>query len=236
MSEWWQGCLLSWRAPSDKKTENENEEMDKIYLKQPIIVEGRYDKIKLQGFVGSLIIATDGFRIFKDKEKQYMIRTLGKKHGLVILTDSDKAGLIIRNHIKSIAAGCKMTQVYIPQLVGKEARKAKPGKENLLGVEGMESKLLYDLFAANGLLDEAAPKTVRPITKQDLFADGLSGGVGSDQKRKLLMKELHIPPYLSANAFLEVCNSLLTFEEYESLVERVNALYKNQNDKMTQEE
>ncbi len=210
--------------------------MDKIYIKQPIIVEGRYDKIKLQSFVGSLIIATDGFRIFKDKEKQYMIRSLGQKYGLVILTDSDKAGLIIRNHIRSIAAGCKMTQVYIPQLLGKEARKAKPGKENLLGVEGMEIGLLKELFAANGLLKEGVQPPKQQITKQDLFADGFSGGVGSDQKRKLLMKELHVPPYLSANAFLEVCNSLLSYEEYKEKAKRITARYEQEMTKMTKEE
>ncbi len=203
--------------------------MDKIYIRQPIIVEGRYDKIKLQSFVGSMIIATDGFRIFKDKEKQYMIRTLGQKYGLVILTDSDKAGLIIRNHIKSIAGGAKMTQIYIPQIIGKEARKPKPGKENLLGVEGMEISLLRELFAQNGLTEDAdTSQSKRSITKQDLFADGFSGGVGSDQKRKLLMKELNIPPYLSANAFLEVCNGLLTFEQYKEKVKRINDAFEKE--------
>lgn len=192
--------------------------MEKIYLKQPVIVEGRYDKIKLQSMIGSLIIATDGFRIFKDKEKQYMIRTLGKKYGLVILTDSDKAGLIIRNHIKSIAGGCRMTQLYIPQIIGKEARKAKPGKENLLGVEGMEIDLLRKLFAEHGLTEVQTETKKDPITKQDFFADGLSGGVNSDLRRKAFMKRLNLPSYLSANALLEVCNNLLTKQEYDRLV------------------
>ena len=177
--------------------------MDKIYLKQPIIVEGRYDKIKLQNFIGSLIIATDGFRIFKDQEKRYMIRILGEKYGLIILTDSDKGGLVIRNHLKSIAGGCKMTHLYIPQIIGKEARKAKPGKDNLLGVEGMEISLLKELFVANGLIEEASD--IQPkerITKQDFFADGLSGRENSEQRRKAFMKKLKVPSYLSANALL----------------------------------
>lgn len=201
------------------------EKMDKIYLEQPVIVEGRYDKIKLQSMIGSLIIATDGFRIFKDKEKQYMIRTLGKKYGLVILTDSDKAGLIIRNHIKSIAGGCRMTQIYIPQIIGKESRKAKPGKENLLGVEGVEITLLRKLFADNGLTESTAEKHEKePITKQDFYMDGLSGMAGSEQKRRLFMEELGVPQYLSANALLEVCNSLLTKEEYKEKIKKLNAL------------
>lgn len=200
--------------------------MDRIYLKQPVIVEGRYDKMKLQELIGSLIIATDGFRIFKDKDKQYMIRTLGKKYGLVILTDSDKAGLIIRNHIKSVAGGCKIIQLYIPQIIGKEARKEKPGKENLLGVEGMELSLLREIFAANGLMEESGEKRGE-ITKQDFYLDGLSGGVGSDAKRRMLMKRLGVPQYLSANAFLEVCNSLLSRQEYQNLVQEIVSCEEN---------
>ncbi len=197
--------------------------MDKIYLKQPVIVEGRYDKIKLQAFIGSLIIATDGFRIFKDKEKQYMIRTLGKKYGLGILTDSDKGGLVIRNHLKSIAGGCKMIQLYIPQIIGKESRKAKPGKEHLLGVEGMEISLLRDIFAVNGLTDDAEEKSKQkdPITKQDFYQDGLSGRENSDFKRKAFMKRLGVPQYLSANALLDVCNSLLTKQEYDKILQEL---------------
>lgn len=208
------------------------EKMDKIYLKQPVIVEGRYDRMKLQEFIGSLIIATDGFRIFKDKEKQYMIRTLGKKYGLVILTDSDKAGLVIRNHIKSIAGGCRLTQLYIPQIIGKESRKAKPGKENLLGVEGMELSLLRELFAKHGLTEDSAQKSKDPITKQDLYLDGLSGGPGSELKRKVLMKRLGLPPYLSANAFLEVCNSLLDRQSYQKMVQELNSCEQMANDKI----
>lgn len=208
------------------------EKMDKIYLKQPVIVEGRYDRMKLQEFIGSLIIATDGFRIFKDKEKQYMIRTLGKKYGLVILTDSDKAGLVIRNHIKSIAGGCRLTQLYIPQIIGKESRKAKPGKENLLGVEGMELSLLRELFAKHGLTEDNAQKSKDPITKQDLYLDGLSGGPGSELKRKALMKRLGLPPYLSANAFLEVCNSLLDRQSYQKMVQELNSCEQMANDKI----
>lgn len=210
----------------------EMEKMDKIYLKQPVIVEGRYDRMKLQEFIGSLIIATDGFRIFKDKEKQYMIRTLGKKYGLVILTDSDKAGLVIRNHIKSIAGGCRLTQLYIPQIIGKESRKAKPGKENLLGVEGMELSLLRELFAKHGLTEDSALPNKDPITKQDLYLDGLSGGPGSELKRKALMKRLGLPPYLSANAFLEVCNSLLDRQSYQKMAQEINSCEQATNDEI----
>ena len=202
--------------------------MDKIYLKQPVIVEGRYDKIKLQSFIGSLIIATDGFRIFKDREKRYMIRTLGKKYGLIILTDSDKGGLVIRNHLKSIAGGCKMTQLYIPQIIGKESRKAKPGKENLLGVEGMEISLLKNIFAANGLTEETADMPPKEqITKQDFYADGLSGRENSELRRKAFMEKLGVPSYLSANALLDVCNSLLSREEYQRMVSEMTGSMAN---------
>ncbi len=198
--------------------------MEKIYLRQPVIVEGRYDKIKLQSLIGSLIIPTDGFRIFKDREKQAMIRTLGERYGLVVLTDSDKAGLIIRSHLKSIARNSKITQLYIPQIIGKEARKKAPGKEHLLGVEGMEITLLRRLFAENGLIedDKAGTTASDPITKQDFFADGFSGGENSAKKRGELIRRLKLPTYLSANALLEVCSRMLTKEEYRALVREIN--------------
>lgn len=198
--------------------------MEKIYLRQPVIVEGRYDKIKLQSLIGSLIIPTDGFRIFKDREKQAMIRTLGEQYGLVILTDSDRAGLVIRSHLKSIAGKSKIVQLYIPQIIGKEARKKTPGKEHLLGVEGMELSLLRRLFAENGLLEDAKARESAsdPITKQDFYADGFSGGENSAKKRGELIKRLRLPPYLSANALLEVCSRMLTKEEYRALVRKIN--------------
>lgn len=200
--------------------------MEKIKINRVIIVEGKYDQIKLSALIDGIIIKTDGFRIYKDKEKAALIRALGKKHGLLVLTDSDHAGFQLRGYLRSIAKDADIRQVYIPQVKGKERRKAKPGKENLLGVEGMTAETLYALLKKAGVevADEPRDENVRRITKLDFFEDGLSGGADSAAKRQLLLKELDLPSYLTANALLEIINSMMTYEEYKSFADRCTAL------------
>lgn len=193
---------------------------EKIFLAPAIIVEGKYDKIKLSNFIGSLIIQTDGFRIFKDKEKRALIKSLAQKNGIVIITDSDTAGFKIRGFIKSIAKDCNIWHIYIPHIHGKESRKATPSKENLLGVEGMDISILKELLIKNGVLGDT--KRSIAITKQDFYCDGLSGSSNSKNKRESLLKALNLPTYVSANALVEVTNQLLTYDEYKELVENIS--------------
>ena len=182
-----------------------------------IVVEGKYDKIKLESLIDGMIITTDGFRIFRDRKKQEMIRKLARKNGLIVLTDSDVAGFQIRNLIRSIAPDAEVRHVYIPQIAGKEKRKAAPSKEGTLGVEGLDITLLRRLLEEQGVI--GTPKRpVRPITKMDFLEDGLSGGENSAEKRRRLMQKLDLPPYLSAKALLQVLNELLSYEEYRTLI------------------
>lgn len=189
--------------------------MEKIKIDRVVIVEGKYDQVKLASLIDGIIIKTDGFRIYKDKEKADMIRTLGKKKGLLILTDSDHAGFQLRGYIRNIAKGADIKQIYIPQIKGKERRKEKAGKEGLLGVEGMDADLLRDLLKKAGV-DATVSADRRLITKADFFEDGLSGGPDAAQKRGALLKHLGLPAYLTANALLEIINSMLTYEEYRN--------------------
>ena len=194
--------------------------MEKIKLRQAVIVEGKYDRIKVSSLIDGLIIQTDGFRIYKDKQKIAMIRAVALQQGVVILTDSDRAGFKIRGFLHSIAAGAEVTNLYIPQVSGKERRKAGPGAEGLLGVEGIDVQTLRALFQKAGLLDEAPPPE-RPITRMDFYEDGFMGGADASKRRAALLKHLGLPGYLTTNSLLEVINSLMTYEEsrvfYKSL-------------------
>lgn len=188
--------------------------MEKIKLRQAVIVEGKYDRIKLSSFIDGLILQTDGFRIYKDKQKIAMIRAVALRQGVVILTDSDRAGFCIRGFLHSIAAGAEITNLYIPQITGKERRKTEPGAEGFLGVEGIDLAVLRGLFQKAGLLDETPAVSLRPITRMDFYENGLMGGTGSSSRRALLLKHLGLPSYLTTNSLLEVINSLMTYEEY----------------------
>ena len=190
--------------------------MEKIKIDRVVIVEGKYDQVKLASLIDGVIIKTDGFRIYKDKEKADMIRTLGKKKGLLILTDSDHAGFQLRGYIRNIAKGADIKQVYIPQIKGKERRKEKAGKEGLLGVEGMNADLLRELLQKAGVEAKTAEENRPLITKADFFVDGLSGGADASEKRAALLKYLGLPAYLTANALLEIINSMMTYEEYRT--------------------
>ncbi len=184
-----------------------------IHIAQAIIVEGKYDKIKLSSIMDAVILVTNGFRIFRDPEKMALIRYYAKTTGVIVLTDSDTAGFKIRNYLKGAVQEGKLYHVYIPDIYGKERRKEKPSAEGKLGVEGIDKKRLLEAFAKAGILaDETAEKT-DPITKLDLYELGLSGGADSKQKRKALQKKLGLPDLLSASSLLEVLNTMMTRDE-----------------------
>lgn len=185
-----------------------------IKLKMPVIVEGKYDKITLENVIDALIIPTNGFSLFKDKEKCALIRTLAKKHGVAVVTDSDSAGNLIRAHIKNIVGDGEIINVYIPRIEGKEKRKHTPGKEGVLGVEGMSVQVLEEAFRKSGITGERIEKKSREITKLHLFERGLSGGENSAERRKQLLSRLDLPCNLSPNAMLDILNTMLTFEEF----------------------
>lgn len=189
--------------------------MEKLAVREVVIVEGKYDKIKLSSLIDGLIIPLDGFRIYKDKEKTAMLRAIAQKQGAVIVTDSDRAGFQLRNYLKSLLAGAKVSHVYIPQIAGKERRKATPGKEGLLGVEGIDAATLRQAFLRAGIgSDQPGIQPDEPITRMDFFDAGLMGGQDSAKKRRELQKKLALPGYLSGNSLLQCINSLMTRAEF----------------------
>ncbi len=182
--------------------------MEKIKTDKVIIVEGKYDKIKLSSFIDGHILTTDGFSIFNNKEKCALIRMLSEKCGIVILTDSDGAGFVIRNKIKSIAGGeCDVVNLYAPQIVGKEARKKEASKQGYLGVEGLEIDTLREIFK-KAHIDGTISKEFSSYNKKDLYFLGLSGQNDSSKKRDEICKDNDLPLGMSANAFLEAVNLL----------------------------
>lgn len=189
-----------------------------IKLDKPVIVEGKYDKITLENIIDALIIPTEGFGIFKNKEKCDMIRTLGEKNGLIILTDSDSAGNMIRSHIKKIANGAEIINVYIPQIKGKEKRKAHSGKEGILGVEGMTKEIIEQALIKSGVSVREVQKTNEKITKCDMFLAGISGNENSSEKRKTLLSKLGLPTNLSSSAMLDILNTLFSREEFFEVI------------------
>ena len=182
----------------------------KLRIQEAIVVEGRYDKNTLSQLVDTLILETAGFGIFKNQEQLALLRRAAQTRGLIVLTDSDGAGFVIRNRIKSAIPPRYLKHAYIPDVYGKERRKAKPGREGKLGVEGMPPAVLEEVLrkAQATILDENAPKPFSgpPITKADLCTAGFSGGTDSAQKRKDLLKRLELPEHLSANGLLAVLN------------------------------
>lgn len=188
-----------------------------IKIDEAIIVEGKYDKIKLSSIVDAVIITTNGFGIFKDKEKLELIRYYAKKTGIVILTDSDSAGRRIRGYIKGAVGGGRIINVFIPDVFGKEKRKEKPSAEGKLGVEGISAKLLREAFEKSGIT--ASARTADPdITKFTLYELGLSGGTGSSELRKRLQRRLGLPSLMSSGALTEVLNTMMTAAELETHV------------------
>ena len=185
-----------------------------IKLTQPVIVEGKYDKITLENVIDALIITTNGFRIFRDKEKCKLIRTLAKKYGVIVITDSDNAGNQIRAYIKKIVGNSRIINVYVPQLKGKEKRKAQPSAQGFLGVEGMTREIIEAALKKSGVTGKSVQQNPQRITKTDLFERGLSGRENSSQRRTELLKRLQLPENLSPNAMLDILNTILTYEEF----------------------
>lgn len=190
-----------------------------IKIKEAVIVEGKYDKIRLSSLIDGLIITTDGFGIFKDKEKMQMLRRLAETRGLLIITDSDSAGFVIRNHLKSCISPNLIKHAYIPDIFGKERRKTERSKEGKLGVEGMSTEVLTAALQKAGVVctddsNSDEPENRRMITRQDFFRAGLSGGDGSSAKRAELLTVLGLPQRMTANALLGVINDYMTWEQF----------------------
>ena len=201
-----------------------------IKIKEAVIVEGKYDKIKLSSLIDGLIIETGGFQIFSDREKIELLRRLADTRGLLLLTDSDSAGFLIRNHIQSCIPKEKIRHAYIPDLYGKEKRKLHPSKEGKLGVEGIDPEILLESIRRSGAsaIEEAgSSEEKRKITKLDLYEDGFSGGADSSKKRQVLLRELGLPERLTAKALVPVLNSLVNYEEYQKVVKKINLTLEN---------
>ena len=198
--------------------------MDKLKLRQAIVVEGKYDQNTLRQIVDTAIFTTNGCADMKDPALLRLLQQAAQTTGLVILTDSDGAGFLIRNTLKSALPETGVLHAYIPDLPGKEKRKAAPGKEGLLGVEGMTPEILLKALRNAGaeFADGSTPPPARePITKQDLFALGLSGGPESAKKRAALLKALSLPAHMSANALLQALNVLFSREEFFTQARRL---------------
>ena len=191
-------------------------------IKEVIVVEGRYDKNTLSQIVDATVVTLGGVAVFNDREKVAFLRRLAEERGLVVLTDSDGAGFVIRNYLKGALPKDKVKQAYIPDIHGKEKRKRTPGKEGKLGVEGMKPEVILEALHRAGatFLDtDAAPAEKKtPITKADLMTWGLAGGDGSSQRRQALLRRLELPEHLTANGMLEALNLLVGREELESLL------------------
>ncbi len=196
-----------------------------IRVREAIVVEGRYDKNALRQVVDALIIPTDGFGIFRDREKRALLGQLARTRGLILLTDSDGAGFVIRNHLKGVLPKEGVKQAYIPDVYGKERRKRHPGREGKLGVEGMPPAVLLEALLRAGatVVDGAAEQSARtrPITKADFFRDGLTGCPESAKRRAALQARLRLPERLTANALLEVLNALYDYPSYRAAVEEL---------------
>lgn len=191
-----------------------------VKIKEAIVVEGRYDRNAISQIVDAPIFETNGFGIFKNKEQMALLRTVAQKRGLIVLTDSDGAGFVIRNHLKSAIPSAYLKHAYIPDIAGKEKRKAAPGKEGKLGVEGMRPEVILEALRACGATfdDETQDSPRTAITKQDFVELGLSGGTDSSVKRLCVQKTMNLPEHMSANALLQALNLLMTADELRNLV------------------
>lgn len=193
-----------------------------VKIREAIVVEGRYDKNTLSQILDASIFQTDGFQIMKDKAQLELLRRVARQRGLIVFTDSDGAGFVIRNYLKSAIEPQYLKHAYIPDIYGKERRKATPGKEGKLGVEGMTREVILDSLQKAGVIFEKGESVQHhSITKQDLMELGLSGGKNSSEKRKALLKHLNLPEHMSANAMLQALNLLYSKEELASLIESI---------------
>lgn len=193
-------------------------------LKEVVIVEGQYDRIKLQSILHATVIPTNGFRIFSDPEKKELIRRLARERGLVILTDSDRGGFRIRGYLRGIVPREQVKHAYIPELAGKEKRKAKPGKEGLLGVEGVSAQVLLEALRRAGCtFDEETPAESAAFTRVRLYEDGLFGGAASAKRRSGFLKALGLPQKLTVPALLDVLNGGITEGQYNDALAAAEA-------------
>lgn len=191
--------------------------MDKLQISLPILVEGRYDKVKLSSIVDGTIVTTDGFAIFNDKEKLALVRRMAKD-GIILLCDPDGGGAQIRRFLSGALPADKIYHLHIPAIPGKERRKKTAGRAGTLGVEGVDADLLRSLLTP---FAGATPPKRATLSKADLYADGLSGGIGSAERRIAVAERLSLPKNLSPNAFLEAVNLLCTEEEYRAALAEV---------------
>ena len=190
-----------------------------VKIREAILVEGRYDKNTLSQIVDAPIFETSGFGIFKDKAHMALLRRVAESRGLIVFTDSDGAGFVIRNHVKSAIPSKFLKHAYIPDIYGKERRKSAPGKEGKLGVEGMTREVILEALRRSGAtVDGDACENTRTITKQDLMELGLSGGQDAASRRLKLLKKLELPEHMSANAMLQALNLLYDLEELVAIV------------------
>ncbi|MDE6763497.1 MAG: DUF4093 domain-containing protein [Oscillospiraceae bacterium] len=196
-----------------------------LHVKQAVIVEGKYDKIKLSSVIDGVIIPTDGFNVFKNKETLALIRYFAETTGIIILTDSDAAGFKIRSFLKGAVGKGEILNVYVPDIFGKERRKTAPSKEGKLGVEGMEKEIILEAFRKAGIAaDDGSEQSYRePITKLDLYECGLSGGKNSSEMRKRLLAELKLPELLTASGMVAILNTMMSRQELFYLAEKLNS-------------
>ena len=191
-----------------------------IKIREAIVVEGRYDKHTICQVVDAPILMTNGFGIMKDKAQLELLRQVAQRRGLIIFTDADGAGFVIRNFLKGVIPNQYLKHAYIPDIYGKERRKSAPGKEGKLGVEGMPPDVIMDCLSRAGatIEGEECTQPSQQITKQDFAQMGLSGGLDSSEKRKRILKALNMPEHMSSNAMLQAVNLLYTKEEFAQLV------------------
>jgi ribonuclease M5 len=194
---------------------------EKLKIPYPVIVEGRYDKLRLQNVIEAQILTTDGFGMFNKTEKTKLFRALSQKTPIIVLTDSDGAGKLIRSHITSMIAPERLIHLYVPRIAGKERRKVAPSAEGILGVEGMENQLLHDLFLPYADAEAVSHRIEEnPLCKADLYRDGLTGGEGSAARRDAFAERLGLPAGMTPNALLAAVRVLCTYDEYCRLVGR----------------
>ena len=193
---------------------------ERLKIAYPVVVEGQYDRLRLQNVIEGQILTTDGFGIFNKKEKRALLQALAKKTPLIVLTDSDGAGKLIRSHLTSVIPADRLIHLYVPRIAGKEKRKKDPSAEGVLGVEGMENDLLFRLLEPYARQNLSIETAENPLSKTDFYIDGLTGAPDSAARRDAFAAKLGLPPAMTPNALLAAVKVLCTYDEYCKLVNR----------------